>query len=192
MKHSALKKFVLIGASTGGPGQIERIINALNPLQSTAVVIAQHMVDGFIPSFVNRLKSKSKNPIQMAQNSDFIEVGTIYICSGYTQIKQNMSTLYFVQEVSPKDTYNPNINLLFGSFTNFTNDFETLAVILTGIGDDGVTGCKDLSLRGATCVTESEQSAIVDGMPSRARVLVENITIANMDNIIELIKEFCE
>lgn len=192
LKHSELKKFVLIGASTGGPGQIERIINALNPLHATAIVVAQHMVDGFIPSFMNRLNNHSKNPVLMAEDSRAIEAGNIYICSGHTQIIKNMSQLYFLQETSPKDSYNPNINFLFSSFSIFSNTVETLGVILTGIGEDGVDGCNKLSLNGAKCITEDEQSAIVDGMPSRARLVVANIKATNMNEIIEIIKEFSE
>ena len=189
MKHSVLKKFVLIGASTGGPGQIEKIINALHPLESTVIVIAQHMVDGFVPSFMNRLGHNSKNPISMAENGASIEVGHIYVCNGHTQIIQHMSQFYFSQHESPKESYNPNINLLFSSFSSFANTIETLAVILTGIGDDGVNGCTELSLNGAKCITEDEH-AIVDGMPSRARAVVANIQATNIDKIIQIIKEF--
>ncbi|MCX6053125.1 MAG: CheB methylesterase domain-containing protein [Campylobacterales bacterium] len=192
MKHSALKKFVLIGASTGGPGQIEKIISALHPLESTVIVIAQHMVDGFVPSFVNRLRHNSKNPISMAENGALIEVGHIYVCNGHTQIIQQSSQLYFLQKESPKESYNPNINLLFSSFSSFAKAIETLAVILTGIGDDGVNGCNELSLNSAKCITENEQSAIVDGMPSRARAVVANIKATNIDEIIQIIKEFSE
>ncbi|MDO8454966.1 MAG: CheB methylesterase domain-containing protein [Sulfurimonas sp.] len=191
MKHSVLKKFVLIGASTGGPGQIEKIINSLNPLHSTAVVIAQHMVDSFIPSFMNRLRNSSKNSVTMAENSKIIEAGNIYICSGHTQIIKNMSQLYFLQETAPKDSYNPDINFLFSSFSGFTKDIETMAVILTGIGEDGVNGCHELSLNGAQCITE-DANAIVDGMPSRARLVVTNIKVSGINEIIETIKEFCE
>lgn len=191
MKHFGLKKFVLIGASTGGPGEIEKIIGALNPLEFTTIVIAQHMGDGFIPSFVHRLGNNSKNQISMAENNTLIEVGHIYVCNGHTQIVQQSSQLYFLQKESPKESYNPNINLLFNSFSDFANEIQTLGVILTGIGDDGVNGCNALSLNGAKCITEDEH-AIVDGMPSRARAVVANIESTGINNIIQIIKEFCE
>lgn len=192
MKYSVLKKFVLIGASTGGPGQIEKIINALKPMRSTSVVIAQHMTDGFIPSFTKRLNAKSHNPVRMAENKAPLEVGTIYICSGYTQIIKQRSHLFFTKEASPKDGYNPNIDLLFNSFSNLAKEIETLGVILTGIGEDGVDGCNNLSLNGAKCITENEHSAIVDGMPLRARTVIANIKATDMRHIIQEIKEFCE
>ncbi len=191
LKHSELKKFVLIGASTGGPGQIERIINSLNPLHCTAIVIAQHMVDGFIPSFMHRLGNSSKNSVAMAENNALIEAGNIYVCHGHTQIIRKMSQPYFLQETAPKDSYNPDINLLFGSFSGFTKDIETMAVILTGIGEDGVNGCNELSLNGAQCITENAH-AIVDGMPSRARLVIANIKVSGINEIIKTIKEFCE
>ncbi|MCX6076530.1 MAG: CheB methylesterase domain-containing protein [Campylobacterales bacterium] len=191
LKPSELKKFLLIGASTGGPGEIEKIINALNPLCSTSIVIAQHMVDGFLPSFMNRLGNNSKNRVTMALDGCLIEAGTIYVCSGHTQIIRKMSQLYFLQKPAPKDSYNPDINLLFSSFSGFTKDFETMGVILTGIGEDGVNGCNELSLNGAQCITENEH-AIVDGMPSRARLVVANIKVSGINEIIETIREFCE
>ena len=67
-----------------------------------------------------------------------------------------------------------------------------LCVILTGIGDDGVEACKNLSLSGARCITESETSAIVDCMPCRARSLVPNIEVYEIDKIVQIISEFCE
>ena len=127
----------------------------------------------------------------MAENSRIIEAGNIYICSGHTQIIKNMSQLYFLQEAAPKDSYNPDINFLFSSFSGFTKNFETMGVILTGIGEDGVNGCNALSLNGAQCITENA-NAIVDGMPSRARMVVANIKVFGINEIIETIREFCE
>ena len=65
-------------------------------------------------------------------------------------------------------------------------------MILTGIGDDGVSACKELSLNGASCITESQKSAIVDGMPSRARLFVPNIEVEDINTIVKTISEFCE
>jgi two-component system chemotaxis response regulator CheB len=62
LKNSTPSKIVLIGASTGGPGQIEKIINALPKLHDTSVIIAQHMALGFMPSFAKRLKENRLNP----------------------------------------------------------------------------------------------------------------------------------
>ncbi len=120
-----------------------------------------------------------------------VEAGNIYICHGYTKVVQGGSGLIFVRSPSPKDAYNPDIDHLFHSLVPFTDDITILAAILTGIGEDGVLGCKAISEKGMRCMTESEQSAIVDGMPSRARTMVPDIEVMHIEDMIENIKEFC-
>lgn len=191
MKHSALNKIVLIGASTGGPGQIEKIIRSLELLDNTTVIVAQHMAVDFIPSFVKRLQEHSINPIEMAMDKSLIKPANIYFCHGMTTIKKDSYGLNFSVESSQEYKYNPDINTVFGSFVQFAKDIDILAVILTGIGDDGVEGCKQLAMAGSRTITQNEESAIVDGMPSRARKEVPNIEISNIDTIREKIKGFC-
>ncbi len=185
------KKIVLIGASTGGPGQIQKIITALGLLQNTTILIAQHMGESFIPSFALHLNDSSINSINIICDGDLMKTSHIYICSGITTIFKQNSELYFKHERSPEHRFNPDINHLLNSFVPLAHELNILSVILTGIGDDGVEGCKSLSLHGAQCLTESAQSAIVDGMPSRARKEVPNIKVADLKGIITIIKEFC-
>jgi len=191
LKSSIPKKIVLIGASTGGPGQIKKIIKALPNLHNTSIIVAQHMVEGFLDSFRNNLQDITHNKILLANNKNQFKNATIYICEGETQLKQNASQLSFSQKVSQINSYNPNINLLFNSFIPLSKDIEILCIILTGIGDDGVDACRSLSTNGARCITESANSAIVDGMPSRARLLVSDIEIHAIDEIVNIINGFC-
>ena len=192
MKHSVPKKIVLIGASTGGPGQIQKIIESLASLQDTSLVIGQHMVDGFMDSFTKRVQSISKTPVTLVKDNQIFEKSHIYICDGETKLNLNSYELAFTQKVSSINSFNPSINILFNSFIPLCKDTEILSVILTGIGDDGVEACKSLSIDGARCVTESENSAIVDGMPNRARAIVPNIEVYDMQTIVKVISEFCE
>ncbi|MCW8895527.1 chemotaxis protein CheB [Sulfurimonas sp.] len=189
MKLSVPKKIVLIGASTGGPGRIEKIVKSLPILTNTTIIIAQHMVEGFVPSFASRLRENNINPLCMAQDGYAVNAAQIYLCEGLTTVN---SQFYFNKKSSLNTQYNPDINIIFNSFVQFTNKIEILAVILTGIGEDGVSGCKNLSLNGARTLTESEESAIVDGMPCRARKEVPNIEISDINTIINKIKEFCD
>jgi two-component system, chemotaxis family, protein-glutamate methylesterase/glutaminase len=191
LKHSIPRKIVLIGASTGGPGQIEKIVNALPSLHSTSIVIAQHMAVGFMPSFAKRLQENHMNSITLAQNNDYLENGKIYVCCGATSINKNGSDYIFSQRKSPENAFNPDINTLFHSFIPYSNNFDILSVILTGIGHDGIDACKILGQNGSSCITESESSAIVDGMPSRARKEVKDIQVLDIAQIVDSIKEFC-
>lgn len=191
MAYSTPSKVILIGASTGGPGQIEKIINALPKLHSTSIVIAQHMAVGFMPSFAKRLQENHVNPISIAQNNDYLGNGKIYVCCGATTISKNSSGFIFSQKESPVNAFNPDINTLFHSFIPYSKDFDILSVILTGIGHDGIDACKILGENGSSCITESEESAIVDGMPSRARKAVKDIQVLDISQIVNSIKEFC-
>ena len=188
MKHSELKKIVLIGASTGGPGQIQKIISNLPELQNTTLIIAQHMVYSFMDSFASRLQNISHNSISLVKDNETLQRHNIYVLEGETKLTDDV----FSMKHGSLNTYNPNINILFNSFVSLCEERELLCVILTGIGDDGVEACKNLSLSGARCITESAESAIVDGMPSRARLLVPNIEVYHIDEIVKIISEFCE
>lgn len=191
MKPQTPRKIVIIGASTGGPGQIEKIVSSLPLLRETAVIIAQHMSMDFIPSFTKRLKELSSNVIGMVDDNLLVETGNIYLCHGLTSVKRDGYGLKFSVESSKQYKYNPDINTIFSSFVPFVQEFDILGVILTGIGDDGVNGCKELSLRGVRTITQDEKSAIVDGMPGRARKEINNIEIADIAGIKEKIKDFC-
>lgn len=191
LKHSIPRKIVLIGASTGGPGQIEKIVNALPVLHSTSIVIAQHMAVGFMQSFAKRLQENHVNNISVARDKEYLENAKIYVCCGATAISKDSSGYIFSQKESPVNAFNPDINTLFNSFIPYSEDFDILSVILTGIGNDGVEACKALGQNGSSCITESESSAIVDGMPSRARKEVKDIKVLDIAQIVDSIKEFC-
>jgi two-component system chemotaxis response regulator CheB len=154
-------------------------------------VIAQHMAVGFMQSFAKRLQENHVNSITVAQDKEYLEKGKIYVCCGTTNINKNGSNYIFSQKKSPVNAFNPDINTLFNSFIPYSKEFDILSVILTGIGHDGIEACKILCQNGSLCITESESSAIVDGMPSRARKEVKGIKVIDIAQIVDEIKEFC-
>lgn len=191
LKYSVPKKIVLIGASTGGPGQIEKIISSLPALNDTCVVIAQHMAMDFIPSFAKRLQEHSVNPLNIADNNTQLKAGNIYLCFGITFIENNGYEFTFKVAPAKEHKFNPDINTLFNSFISLAKDIDLFCIILTGIGSDGVEACKQLSIMGAKTATQTESSAIVDGMTSRARAEVPNIEVLDVESIKNSIREFC-
>lgn len=189
--NSQLERVILIGASTGGPGQLEKIIDALPKLKHTTIIIAQHMALDFIPSFVKRLDNHSNNNIQIVTDALRLEAGNIYICQGVSTIHSTSFGLEFHVISSKEHRYNPEINTLFSSFVPFVKSYKTLCAILTGIGEDGISGCKELSLAGARTITQTQESAIVDGMPLRARQSIEAIEVYDVNGIKNQIVGFC-
>lgn len=186
-----LKKIVLLGASTGGPSQVQKILCSLEPLRESTIIVAQHMANDFIPSYAKRLKETCQNPVYVAVDMASLESGAIYIMHAEFEVKQKNNSLYFAKKETKIPHYNPNINLLFSSFADHTQHYKMLCIILTGIGDDGVNACRILNEKGVRAITESAQSAIVDGMPSRAREHVKNIEVDEIDTIVQKVKEFC-
>jgi len=191
MSFRVPKKIVLIAASTGGPGQIEKIIKELPKLSDTSIVIAQHMVVGFMDSFAKRLDEDPTNSIIVANDKIYLESAKIYVCSGSTRVSKDSYGIIFNKKDSNINSFNPDINYIFNSFLPFTKEIKFLSVILTGIGADGVEACRTLQENGSLCLTESQESAIVDGMPSRARKEIKDIKILDIKEIIQTIKEFC-
>ena len=193
LKYSVPKKIVLIGASTGGPGEIQKILSSLNNLNNTTIIIAQHMAKGFLPSFTKNMQyTNSSLSISLAQDDTELSNEHIHVCNGITKLVKNNSKYFFVHKNSQQNEYNPDINSIFNSIVPFSDDFSILSIIMTGIGDDGVDGCKKLSEKNARCVTQTSESAVVDGMPSRAREKIANIEITDTQGIINIVKEFCE
>jgi len=190
LQHLKLKKIVLVGASTGGPGQIKKIIQSLPILKNSSVIIAQHMADGFLESFVLELQKFTPNHILLIEDNTLFEEGKVYLCKHNTTL--NIQSLKFKVKKLDDDSFNPNIDVLFLSMLEIMPRVEILCSILTGIGDDGVKSCKVLKNNGARCMTESKESAIIDGMPNRARELVPNIEVYDMKRVIDEISEFCK
>lgn len=191
MSFRVPKKIVLIAASTGGPGQIEKIVTELPKLSDTSIIIAQHMVVGFMDSFAKRLDEDSINSIFVANDKTYLESANIYVCSGLTRVSRDSYGIVFSKKESNINSFNPDINYIFNSFLPFTKEIKFLIVILTGIGADGVEASRTLQENGSICLTESQESAIVDGMPSRARKDIKDIKVLDIKEIIQTIKEFC-
>ncbi|MDX9813764.1 MAG: CheB methylesterase domain-containing protein [Sulfurimonas sp.] len=190
LKYLEPNNIILIGASTGGPSLIQKIISNLPQLGDVSIVIAQHMSEGFIYSFVKRLKELSKNKVDVIDDGMALLGGGIYFCNKNTRVYEARDGLKFsVDELPSTFSYNPNISNAFSSFAPLTSKKNITAFILTGIGDDGINGAKELCMSGAKIITQTQECAVVDGMPSRARENIGKIKICSTKEIEDIIME---
>ncbi|WP_297192294.1 chemotaxis protein CheB [uncultured Campylobacter sp.] len=179
-------KIVLIGSSTGGPNQLKFLLKDLY-IENSCVVIAQHMSHSFIPSFVRQFNQEAKSEVLLAADKEKLEIGKIYILpkNSVLQGSTNISLHY-----SDESTiFNPNVNLLFTSAVNVAKTNEVIAILLTGMGDDGAQGLFDLYKSGVKCFCENEEDSVVYGMPKRAKEInpkLEQISLFSIKN--EIIK----
>jgi len=160
-------ELVVVGSSTGGPPALESVFEALPRGFPTPVVVAQHMPALFTKSLAERFERECQLEVVHADRSQPLLAGTIYVCPGgqHGRVRSLMGRLTL--EVSPEPTtalYKPSVNELFGSAAEACGG-KTLAVILTGMGDDGMLGARSLKAKGATILAQDMQSCVVYGMP---------------------------
>lgn len=183
------EKLILIGASTGGPGHLKKILIDLPAWIDIPIIIAQHMGVMFIPSFIDQFKNELKAPVFSLKERKTLDKGGIYICEKNFIIKSNNPLRATPQESDEKTLYNPNVDILFNSAVKLCNEVEIMPILLTGIGHDGADGLKNLAKNGAYAIGESEKSAIVYGMPKKAKELNPDLRMLELSQIkIELEK----
>lgn len=167
----ASRKIIAIGASTGGVEAISHIFSKL-PANLPPIVIAQHIPYGFSKNFASRLDKNSALNVVEVNQTYALENGCAYISTGNSHIvvsRCEESRKYLVSPLEgPKICYQrPSINVLFRSVNNVFGKAAT-ALVLTGMGDDGSIGIKELYDNGAYTIAQDEKSSVVFGMPKKA------------------------
>lgn len=152
-------------------------------------MIAQHMDDQYIPSFVKRLNSVCALHVESVREGGVLLQNRVYVCSSICELLLQRSMLVGGKECSVDD-YNPSIDSFFTSVSSFANKMDVLAIVLTGIGADGATGMRKIVDSGGKAIVESSKSAVVYGMPLRAKELTPQAKELSLDEIIDQILEF--
>lgn len=176
------QKLILIGASTGGPGHLKKLLTGISLPINVSIIIAQHMSKNFVGSFASRLSQELNSDVELLNNKVTLK-NKIYICAQNSIILNSQILTANIDQSGAITTYNPNVNMLFNSAVPICKIADVMGILLTGIGDDGASGLNELYKAGAKCIAENEQSAIVYGMPRRAKDINPNLEIANLDMI---------
>ncbi len=163
------ERIVAIGTSTGGTQALEMVLTAL-PRVSPGIVIVQHMPEKFTASFAARLDSLCQIEVREARNGDRVMPGRALIAPGgqHMLLKRNGSQ-YHVEVVDGPvvNRHRPSVDVLFRSVAKFAGR-NALGVIMTGMGDDGARGLKEMHDAGASTVAQDEATCVVYGMPKEA------------------------
>jgi two-component system, chemotaxis family, protein-glutamate methylesterase/glutaminase len=163
------KKIVAIGVSTGGPRALQKLLPKLPQNFPAPIVIVQHMPQGFTKSLAERLNKLCNITVKEAENGEFLRNGTAYIAPGnYHFMVKKLGTALtaYLEQSEPLGGHRPAVNKLFYSIASITN-FQKIAVVLTGMGQDGALGVKALREQDSstTVLVESEESSVIFGMP---------------------------
>jgi two-component system chemotaxis response regulator CheB len=160
---------VAIGCSTGGTQALQHVLAAL-PSVCPAVVIVQHMPPTFTAAFAQRLDGLCRINVREAQNNDRVVPGCALIAPGGKHLLlQRSGAQYFVEvrEGPPVNRHCPSVDVLFRSTAKAAGR-NALGIIMTGMGDDGARGLKEMRNVGASTIAQDEESCVVFGMPKEA------------------------
>ncbi|MEO6260026.1 MAG: chemotaxis response regulator protein-glutamate methylesterase [Thermoanaerobaculia bacterium] len=162
-------ELIVIGCSTGGPPALQLLFQTL-PLLPIPMVVAQHMPPAFTRLFAERVNRLSQYQVKEAMDGESIENGVVYVAPGgmQTEIRRGSAGLRIaVLPASANDLYAPSVDRLLQSASEVCAD-KLIAVILTGMGDDGAASIRQLRDRGGRTIAESAETAIIFGMPNEA------------------------
>lgn len=162
-------ELVVIGCSTGGPPALQHVFSSL-ALLPVPIVVAQHMPPTFTRLFAERVNRLTKYNVREARDREPLTGGTVYIAPGgqQTELRRGEEGLHLrVFPANLSDLYAPSVDRLLSTASDCCGE-RLVAVIMTGMGDDGAESIRKVRERGGRTIAESAQSAIIFGMPNEA------------------------
>ena len=163
------ERLIAIGTSTGGSQALEAVLTAL-PRVSPGIVIVQHMPEKFTAMFAERLNGVCQIEVREAKNNDRVIPGLALIAPGGKHMMLKRSGAYYHVEVVDGPLINrhrPSVDVLFRSVAKYAGKNAT-GIIMTGMGDDGARGLREMLEAGANTYAQDEASCVVFGMPKEA------------------------
>ncbi|QSV45634.1 protein-glutamate methylesterase/protein-glutamine glutaminase [Geobacter benzoatilyticus] len=162
-------KVVVVGASTGGTEALRVFLEAL-PVDAPPIVIVQHMPEGFTRAFAQRLDGICRVTVAEAADNDTVMRGRALIAPGnrHTLLKRSGARYYVEIKDGPLvSRHRPSVDVLFRSAARYAGK-NAIGVIMTGMGDDGARGMKEMKDAGAATIAQDEATCVVFGMPNEA------------------------
>jgi two-component system, chemotaxis family, protein-glutamate methylesterase/glutaminase len=161
---------VAIGISTGGPQALEFLLAQLPPDFAGTILVVQHMPSGFTEMFAKRLDELCALRVKEAQSGDILQAGRVLVCPGsrhMTVKRLPMGDVVVLNDEPLVNGHRPSVDVLFHSLAQ---EFGRLgvAVLMTGMGDDGAQGLGEVKKAGGMTIAQSEESCVVFGMPKAA------------------------
>lgn len=162
-----------IGASTGGPVALQKVLSVLPESFAYPIFLVQHMPGTFTKAFAERLNQHCQIRVKEAEHGDVVQNGWAYLAPGGKQMTVDKSSgqpKIVITESDASDIgYKPSVDTTFNSLSKIYGG-DTLAIILTGMGADGREGCRTLKGLGAKVWAQDQASSVVYGMPQAVTV----------------------
>ena len=160
---------VAIGASTGGTDAIRDVLVEM-PADCPGILIVQHMPEMFTTAFARRLNELCAIEVAEARNGEPVCRGRALIAPGNRHLRLQSAGDHYVVEISDGplvSRHRPSVNVLFSSVARVAGR-NAIGILLTGMGDDGADGLKEMKLVDAHTIAQDESSSVIFGMPKKA------------------------
>lgn len=161
----APRRLAIVGvaASTGGPAALYRFLEMLPRTVDIPVLVVQHISEGFVAGLAKWLGGSTVLPVCVAEDGQDLTGGQVYVAPDDRHMEVGKGRILLSRE-SPLDKFRPSANVLFASLARAYGP-EAAAVVLTGMGTDGVEGAKLLHQRGGLILAQDASTSVVYGMP---------------------------
>jgi two-component system chemotaxis response regulator CheB len=189
-------EIVAIGASTGGPTALGEIISQLPKDFSPPVAIVQHMPPTFTAQLADTLNTKCAMTVVEARDHQSVEKSTVYIAPGAKQMKiewdiTRTGKIIRIVDDPPVNNCKPSASYLFDSVARIYKK-HAVGVILTGMGNDGVSGLREMKRHGANIIAQNEATSTIFGMPMEAINAGVVDVVVPLQRIAEEIEKLCK
>jgi len=184
---------VAIGVSTGGPHALQYLFSQLPAEFSGSILVVQHMPDGFTELFAKRLDECCPIRVKEAQSGDLLVAGRALICPGNRHMKVKkmpLGNVAVLAEDAPVNGHRPSVDVLFHSVAEEFGP-QAMAVLMTGMGEDGATGLGEIRAAGGFTVAQSQETCVVYGMPKAAIERGYAMRIADLQDLPHILQAQC-
>jgi two-component system chemotaxis response regulator CheB len=180
------RRVIAIGASTGGPTAVARLLKDLGSSIGVPILVAQHIAPGFAESLSSWLQSSTRLPVKIATQGESLKPGCVYLATEQTHLGVDPAGRIQLSNDPPELGFRPSVTHLFRSVTQAYGP-AAVGVLLTGMGRDGATGLQEMRAAGAITIAQNQETSAVFGMPGEAVRLGAATYVLSLDRIAQLL-----
>lgn len=187
-------RVIAIGVSTGGPNALDYLFSQLPGDFSGCLLVVQHMPEGFTGMFARRLNDCSAIHVSEALAGDVVQPGRAFICPGNRHMKVRRTPqgeMIVLVDQAPVNGHRPSVDVLFRSVAKEIGK-EGVAVIMTGMGDDGAEAMKAVQAEGGLTIAQSPESCVVDSMPRSAIEAGYASRVVSLETLPSVLQVLCQ
>jgi len=184
---------IALGVSTGGPNALQYLFSHLPVDFSGSILVVQHMPDGFTELFAKRLDDVCPIRVKEAQSGDLLVAGRALICPGNRHMKVKklpLGNVAVLGDDMPVNGHRPSVDVLFRSVAEEFGS-QAVAVLMTGMGEDGAAGLGEIRAAGGFTVAQSQETCVVFGMPKAAIDRGYAMRIAHLQDLPNVLQAQC-